>query len=109
MSRRDRAAMSNRPEPDDDGRALARHHVAAAIEVEVALMNDPTASATARLAAAEAILNRACGRPPSAPNPMTPTDDFDRVLAAAEAIVAAERRPVAGARPVADGTAAVRY
>jgi hypothetical protein len=97
---------ANRAESADDGPLLARRHVEEAINAEVALLKG-AASESVRLAAAEAILNRACGRPPSAPSPVNQQDDFAAVLAAAD-ILARRRSPAGGASRVAVPPAAVR-
>jgi hypothetical protein len=88
---------ANRAE-SDDGPSLARRHVAEAIDAEVGLLK--AASESVRLAAAEAILNRACGRPPSAPSPVNHQDDFAAILAATD-ILASRRSPLGAGHPVA--------
>lgn len=52
-----------RPRVPPELRDLARAHTAAAIKALVAIMNDADASASARVAAAVAILDRGHGRP----------------------------------------------
>src|SRR5262245_38393890 len=56
---------SGRPPQDKTVTELARAHGPRAIEVLVDVMNDENASASARAMAAERILDRAYGRPPS--------------------------------------------
>ena len=98
---------ANHAESADDGPSLARRHVAEAIDAEVALLKG-AASESVRLAAAEAILNRACGRPPSAPSPVNQQDDFAAVLAAADAL-SVRRRPKPPDHGVGGLTASLRY
>ena len=98
---------SNRAESTDDGPSLARCHVEEAINAEVALLKG-AASESVRLAAAEAILNRACGRPPSAPSPVNQQDDFAAVLAAADAL-SVRRRPTPADQRVGGLPSTVRY
>lgn len=84
------AAVRNGAESpgDGDAAALARQHVRAAIEAVVDVMKDTEATPATRLAAAEAILNRACGKPPSALTG-TAQDDLADIFASASAILAA--------------------
>jgi hypothetical protein len=101
-------ATANRAEPaGSDGPSLARRHVADAVDAEVALLRGAV-SESVRLAAAEAILNRACGRPPSAPGSVNQQDDFAAVLAAADAL-SIRRRPTPADQRVGGLPAAVRY
>lgn len=57
---------SGRPKSDVKIRDLARQHTEEAIETLVKIMRDMNAPPAARVAAAEAILNRGYGRPPRA-------------------------------------------
>ena len=52
-----------RPKGFGDIREIARTHTATAIETLVSVMNNPDATASARVAAATALLDRGWGRP----------------------------------------------
>lgn len=57
-------ASAGTPPPDAHASEWAKPHTAAAIAVLAAIMNDPSHDPSPRIRAAEAILNRAWGRPP---------------------------------------------
>jgi len=52
-----------RPKEIGEVRDLARQHTSQALSALQAIMNDPKAPASARVAASEALLNRGWGRP----------------------------------------------
>ena len=96
-----------RPRVPDDVREAARCYTMEAIETQVSVMRDIDAPPASRVTAAENILNRAWGKPES-PVTLNAGDNFARILAAADAILAAGRAD-AGDHPVAAEPAAVRH
>ena len=56
-------------------RELSMKHVRTAIQTWVDIMNDKTATPTARIAAAESLMNRAVGRPAQAEPTQADTPD----------------------------------
>ena len=57
---------SGRPKRDENLAALARMHTEDAIAVLVSIANDPKVNASARISAANSLLDRGHGRPPQA-------------------------------------------
>ena len=100
------------PEPSaahrtNDAATLAREYVEKAIKTIAGVMDDASATAATRMAAAEAMLNRACGRPATAPT-VIPQDDFADIIAAVDASFAAEGRADSPAQAVAESATSVR-
>ena len=66
---------SGRPKRDEDLAVLARMYTEDAIAALVSIANDPTANASARISAANSLLDRGHGRPPQAVAVKTGSND----------------------------------
>jgi hypothetical protein len=96
---------SGRQKIPEDVKQLARGLTKEAIGCLAAVMRDVTAPPSARVRAAEVILDRAWGRPETSATIRVPSDLRD--LSTAEILVALAAFGVAAAEPSADGSEAV--
>src|SRR5262249_37802824 len=68
-----------RPKEIAEVKELARQHMPAAIDALVSIMNNPEASDAGRVSAANALLDRGCGKPPQhITGESVPASDQDR-------------------------------
>jgi hypothetical protein len=83
-----------RPKGYGDLRELAREHTEEALQVLISVMQEETAPASARVSAAQHLLDRGWGRPEASINVTSPGRSWvDEVRAMQERLSSAEKQP----------------